>query len=414
MAAMPRALVIGGSIGGLLAGHLLRLIGWEVLLFERAREDLATRGAGLGISEELLQIMRRVGIRLDPSIFVEIHAFSCLDRSGRITHEVKRLQGSSAWRRIYAPLRAAFPEECYRAGMNLVRVADEGKHVAAIFSDGTRIEGDLLVAADGIYSTVRRQLLPEVEPRYAGYVAWRGVIEERDIPPADHALIFPRLCFALPEGELALSMPNPGVDEDTRPGHRRMYFIWYRPADPEKTLPDLCTDATGRHHGASIPPPLIRPELIRALKQDARVVLPPQMAAVVEQTALPLMQPIHDLESPRMVVGRVAILGDAAFVARPHIASGVTKAALDAQGLADALAAGGDLAAALARWERERCEFDRKLVAYARYLGIYLEGQLKPRAQRNADELYRDPEKLMREYAAPTLLTEPDLKRIAR
>jgi 2-polyprenyl-6-methoxyphenol hydroxylase-like FAD-dependent oxidoreductase len=411
MSSRGRALIIGGSVGGLLAGHLLRSIGWDVLVFERATDDLTARGAGLGISEELLEIMRRIGVRFDRSMAVEILSFACLDQSGEVTHEIPRLQGSSAWGRVYRPLRAEFPAEFYRAGASLDRVEQDERSVTAVFSDGARETGDLLIAADGIHSTVRRQFLPAVEPLYAGYVAWRGVVEESGIPPADHAVIFHRLCYCLPEGELALSMPIPGLDEDTRPGHCRYYFIWYRPASYRAML-DLCTDVTGKQHGVAIPPPLIRPELVRELKETARALLPPQVAAVVARTAQPLLQPIFDLEAPRFVFGRVALLGDAATVARPHVAGGVTKAALDAQGLADALEADGDLSAALARYETERRDFDGKLVAYARYLGAYLEGQLKPPAERSAVERHRDPDKLMREYAAPTLLRNPDLAKL--
>ena len=57
----------------------------------------------------------------------------------------------------------------------------------------------------------------------------------------------------------------------------------------------------------------------------------------------PILQPIYDLESPRMAFGRVAILGDAAFVARPHVAAGVSKAADDAAALAAALQAETDV-----------------------------------------------------------------------
>ncbi len=67
--------------------------------------------------------------------------------------------------------------------------------------------------------------------------------------------------------------------------------------------------------------------------------LPPQFIALTEATPAPFFQPIFDLESPRIVAGRVALLGDAAFVARPHVGAGVTKAALNAAWLTDALTA---------------------------------------------------------------------------
>ena len=105
--------------------------------------------------------------------------------------------------------------------------------------------------------------------------------------------------------------------------------------------------------------------------------------------AQPFFQPIFDLESPQIVFGRVALLGDAAFVARPHVGAGVTKAGLDAVSLADATV-GQDVAAALLQYQREQQPFGRGLVALGRQEGAYLSAQLKPPDQRTAAELKRD------------------------
>jgi 2-polyprenyl-6-methoxyphenol hydroxylase-like FAD-dependent oxidoreductase len=161
----------------------------------------------------------------------------------------------------------------------------------------------------------------------------------------------------------------------------------------------MCTDASGHCYGESIPPPLIRPKVIEALKADADALLAPQIAALALQAERPILQPIFDLESPRIAFGRTVLLGDAAFVARPHVGTGVTKAALDAQCLADALLSeGNDVEAALIHYDRERRQFGKWLVARGRYLGRYLEAQLKPREARTAAEPHRRPETLMREF----------------
>jgi 2-polyprenyl-6-methoxyphenol hydroxylase-like FAD-dependent oxidoreductase len=98
-----------------------------------------------------------------------------------------------------------------------------------------------------------------------------------------------------------------------------------------------------------------------------------------------------------MVFGRVALIGDAAFVARPHVATGVMKAAIDAQSLADALAASGsDVATALARYDGERRPYGAWLVARGRHIGGYFEARdVEPR---------RRIETLMREYGAAGLV----------
>jgi len=374
----PHALVIGGSVGGLFAANLLRAIGWEVTVFERARGDLAGRGAGLGVHKELFAVMRRIGIRIDDSLRVEVRSRIALDRSGNIVCEVPVRGINSAWERIYRALKIALPAQCYRPGMPLERFEQDPRSVTAVFADGSRAVGDLLVGADGIRSTVRRLLMPEVEPRYAGYVHWRGVVEEGDAPAALHDLIFHHSAFCFLDGEVAFSVPTAPEDNSSGCG-RRCQFVWCRPVDYETALPRMFTDASGRCYGVSIPPPLIRPELIRDLKECAEAQLAPQIAALVARAAQPILSAIFDLESPRMAFGRVALVGDAAFVARPHVGMGVTKAALDAQGLADAIvASGGDVAAALARYDRERRPVDRLVVARGRRLGAYLEARRRP------------------------------------
>lgn len=112
---MARALIIGGSLGGLFAGLLLRQAGWDTVVFERSTGDLASRGAGIGTHVEQFEIMRRLGIAVDESIGVLATSRICFNSDGEVVALRARVFGGSA-------------------------------------------------------------------PRYAGYVAWRGVIEESALP----------------------------------------------------------------------------------------------------------------------------------------------------------------------------------------------------------------------------------------
>lgn len=393
---MPRALIVGSSVGGLFAASLLRKIGWDVAIFEKSSGDLSGRGAGLGLTRELMDVMRNAGAELDESIGVACPWILRLDGSGNLKSRIHRPWTSGVWSRVYLALRAAVPDEVIHPGRSLDSVTQDGTGVVARFADGGTETGDLLVGCDGVYSTVRRQFLPDAMPRYAGYVAWRCLIEERLMPADAHALLSDALTYVFPTGEMSLSMPNPGRGDDVRPGHRGYYVIWYRQAEGDR-LRDLMTDETGKDHGFTIPPPLIRDDVIADMRRAAAAHLPPMVAAVVAQTERPLLQAITDLEVPRMTFGRVVLLGDAAFVARPHAAAGVSKAALDAETLAAELAARpGDMAGALGRYEEKRLAFGQALVDHARKLG----------AAALAPDDVRDPEQVMLDYGAAHLLRD--------
>jgi 2-polyprenyl-6-methoxyphenol hydroxylase-like FAD-dependent oxidoreductase len=365
----PRALVIGGSLSGLLTANLLRAIGWQVDIFERARGDLAGRGAGLGARADLFKVMRQIGIRIDRSMWTEVLSHVCLARSGESICTVPVQEVTTAWDRVYGALREMFSTGTYHGGMALIRCEQQEGSVVAEFENGARIEADLLIGADGARSTVRRQYVPELVPRYVGYVAWRGVVEENSIRPQWRASTLQDMVFCLPKGELAFSIPI--ADRDAF-GGRRCMFVWFRPADYHSTLREWCTDASGVCHGDSIPPPLIRTGIIVELKSMARASLAPQLAELVATVQQPILSAIFDLETPRMTFGRVVLVGDAAFVARPHVGTSVTKAAQDAWTLADELAK-GDIDGALAAYECHRTRAGRELVARGRSLGKHLE-----------------------------------------
>src|SRR5579859_110963 len=384
-----RALVIGGSLGGLIAAHLLRSTGWDAVVFERNEEELASRGVGLGTHPQLIGILKRAGIDFDESMGLTPSKAVCFDRNGNVVVERPTGRTLSGWSRLYRALLDALPGEAYRLGKRLARVAQDSDGVTAFFADGSSERGDVLVGADGIRSTVRAQFLPDVVPLYAGYVAWRAVLDEADVSPDLWREMVELYAFCLPEGEQLISYAVPGRDNDTAVGRRGYNIVWYRPVG-RAALIDISTDAAGNYHAGGIPPPLIRPEVIARVKADARALIAPQVADIFVRTS-PFFQPIYDLASPRLVFGGVVLAGDAAFVARPHAGAGTTKAALDAACLADSIRdAADDLDAGLKRYERMQAPFGQALVELNRLEGAYLSAQLKPKADRTAAELTRD------------------------
>lgn len=371
---MSRALIVGGSLGGLFAALLLRQAGWDVTVFERSAGDLAGRGVGVGTHPEQMDVMRRIGVTVDASLGVPITSRICLGRDGAVIARLPFAKVMSSWGRLYRSLRQLLPDASYRSGMLLDRVEQRSGGVVAIFADGSQVGGDLLIGADGLRSTVRRCCFDTPEPSYAGCIAWRGVLPASDMPSLVRETISDQFTFFLPPREMVLSYPVPGPGDDAGAAQRSLNWMWYHPVSATDALPAMCTDARGRRHDAGIQPPLIRPEVVAAFRSEVQTLLPPPFAAAMEATREPFFQPIFDLDGTRIVAGRVALLGDAAFVARPHVAAGVTKAALNAAWLADALAASpNDVEGALGAYQARAQPFGSAMVARARWIGAYLE-----------------------------------------
>jgi 2-polyprenyl-6-methoxyphenol hydroxylase-like FAD-dependent oxidoreductase len=135
------------------------------------------------------------------------------------------------------------------------------------------------------------------------------------------------------------------------------------------------------------------------MRAHAEEVLAPQFRALVRLTEQPFLQPIYDLETERMALGRVALIGDAAFVARPHVGAGVSKAADDAIALADALAEDGDVASALRAFEAARIGVGRRIIERARHLGAYMRTRFETAEERALAERHHGPQAVMSETA---------------
>jgi len=366
-----RAIVIGGSMSGLLAAIMLRRRGWDVEVFERVEKELADRGAGIVAQAELIARMKALGLEtLD--LGVAMSTRKILDQSGAVATTLECPQVLTAWQRVYRVLRDAFPAERYHRGRGLKAFEQSGDAVVAHFADGPSRRADVVIGADGLRSTVRQQCLPHILPLYAGYVAWRALLPEGVIPSAVHREIFMAMAFCLPAGEQWIGYPVVGPNNELREGERRYNVVWYRPAEETSELPQLLTDRSGVGHSISIPPPLIRSEHVTAMRAAAERLLAPQFRAIVRLIEEPILQPIYDLESPHLAFGRVAIIGDAAFVARPHVAAGVSKAADDAAALTAALDS-EDVESALRRFESQRLPENKKIIERARHLGAYLQ-----------------------------------------
>ena len=385
-----RVVVAGGSIGGLCAGIAMRAIGCDVAVYERTPGAMASRGAGITVQDDLLDLLRRAGAPTLPLTSCRQRRYLVPD--GGDGSRIPLPQQFTSWHAIYQTLRSAFPAEHYHPGSTLTGFAQAQGRVVAHFAERDGAEADLLVCADGAHSETRRRLLPEVRPRYAGYVAWRGMVEE-DRMPARLARFFDdsfTLCAARSGGHI-LGYFIPGAGAATEVGRRRLNWVWYVNVPDGRELERLLVDRTGARHEASVPAGMVPAELAAEVHAAATRELHPCFVELVLATSDPFIQVIRDVAVPRMLFGRACLLGDAAFVLRPHPAAATDKAAADAAALATALAAHPtDADAALRVWETQRLEQGQSLLDLAVALGRRsVDRRDEPPTLRDAPERFR-------------------------
>ena len=365
----PRILIIGGSMGGLFAAVLLTRAGFDVRVRERSRHGLEGRGAGLVAQREVFDMLREIGVEHVARVGVTAPERIYLDGDDRIIHRQHSPQTQLSWDVLWRSFRAQVPEERYRIDARAVAVSQTPAGARVRYEDGTEEEADLVIGADGIGSRVRAAVSgPSAQPAYVGYATWRGLVPEADMPAVAARQLFERFAFCDAPGSHILGYLVPGADGATEVGHRRYNWVWYRRYTPEE-LGDVLTDRDGVRRPFSLAPGRVRPERVASLRAQAQEVLPPSFAAAVAAEPQPFIHAIFDYAPDHMVKGRVALMGDAAFVARPHTAMGVAKAAGDAFALRDALRQHADLDAALSAYARVRVPAGQAIVAYGQRLG---------------------------------------------
>lgn len=374
------AAVIGGSIGGLFAAVALKQAGWSVQVFERVGVPLSGRGAGIVTHPQLVAALEVVGADTT-DLGVQVHDRVVFDQQGAHFSTMAYPQIVTSWDRMYQTLRRLIPDEDYHLGEMLQDFTEDADGVSLTFESGTTHRVDLLVGADGFRSAVRARMLPEVQPTYAGYVVWRALALEAELAPDMRDRIFDVFGMFMPTGTQIVGYPIAGENNDLRPGHRRYNFVWYAPVSQDE-LTDMLTDATGQTHAISIPPPLVREDVLARTEEAAARMLPDVFTHILSKSERPFFTPIYDHLSPSFARGRVALSGDAACVARPHVGMGVTKAAQDALALARHLS-DGPVEAALQAYSAERVPLSRAAYARSQMLGRYM--MQAPARGENAD-----------------------------
>lgn len=351
---VPKALVIGGSLGGLFAATALRAIGWHVDIFERSPAAMDSRGGGIVLQSDVLQHFRYASIDHANALGVRSHDRLYLDRAGTVVHKEPMPQTQTSWNTLYSSLFSAFPAEHYHRGKTLVDLTQNEHRVTAIFADGSSAEADLLIGADGAGSTVRSVVLLGAAPTYSGYVVWRGLVDEEHLPDFAKKQLYEDFVFQQDPESLMLEYMVPSINGSVNPGERRFNWLWYLKAAQGPGLDAVLTDSNGHRRSHSIPPGALANKQDTYIREMAERHANPAFRELIRRTKDIFVQAILDLKVPRMVFGRVLLTGDAAFVVRPHTAGSTAKAARNALSLAQAIDDIGDLDNALLAWQQQQ------------------------------------------------------------
>ncbi len=358
--------IAGGSLAGLFAAILLQQDGHDVKLYERSSSGLGGRGAGLVPQQDLFDILGQIGCEDVAHVGVIAKERIYLDATGRVAQRLDMPQMQISWDYLFERVSSHLAPDTYRLGHHVDSVEENDGGVTLTFADGTQERADLLIGADGLGSTVRRALNRNATNSFAGYVAWRGLIPETHLPD-EATLLLDRFTFFIAPGIHVLGYLVPGSQGETDKGQRRYNWVWYRPTSTEE-LARTFTGQDGRQFEFSLPRGELSKIRREQLRKDAYSRLPPQLALAVQAEESPSIQGIFDYEAEHIVSHRIALMGDAGFVVRPHTAMGVSKAAGDAMALQEALRQSDDLPEALSQYQRIRLPVGRAIAAYGRRL----------------------------------------------
>ncbi|MBW8687894.1 FAD binding domain-containing protein [Chitinophaga rhizophila] len=364
-----KIIVIGGSIGGLITGIAMLQQGFDVNIYERAAADMKDRGAGLVIQPEMIDYLIEYGIVPSEVFGVPARQRQILDEQGRPILKYQNDTVFTSWNYLWRHLKDYFPKERYFFGYEVEHISQNAHAVSATFKNGSSVTGDLLIGADGYNSTVRKTFLPHVTPQYAGYVAYRGLIPEKDMTAAEGNFFSDKFSLYPYEQSHILSYMVPGPGGELSKGNRLFNWVWYLNKSAA-LLNKLLTDNNGNKRRYSVPAGMLNNDAKTALRELADKHLPAILKDRIYQTREPFLQVIFDLAVPKMYEGRIAILGDAAFVVRPHTASGTAKAYRDAVVLSHSLADHDDLGMALGYWNEQQTRYAMAIMNHGKQLAL--------------------------------------------
>lgn len=365
-----RAIVVGGSIGGLTSALLLRQLGFDVDVFERTPTALDNRGGGIVLAPITMKWFDGHSARRIEELSVASCWLRYLGSGNEVLYQGTFDWRSTSWGTIYRALLHDFGTAHYHLGQACIGLVQDAHQVELGFEGGRVERADLVIFADGITSTGRQLLYPAVQRRYSGYVGWRGTVREDQVTAETRAVLADAVTYSVAPNTHAVMYTIPGMDGELEHGRRLLNYVWYRNVADGPELRELTTDIRGFENPVSLHPGAVQQRFIDEMRTAAAEQLAPAVAEVVVATEQPFLQVVSDTGTPGMVEGRIAVIGDAAFSVRPHPAAGSAKAAADAWALHDHLRShGGEIVESLKAWEPGQLELGGRLLERAAAMG---------------------------------------------
>jgi FAD-dependent urate hydroxylase len=350
-----RALIMGGGIGGPVAAMALERAGVDATVYEAAEAPADYVGLFLNTSSNGLDVLRTLGIdaagQADGFPMPRMLMWSGTGkRLGEVANGIRLADGTVSVAVKRGLLQRVLRQEAERRGvrfelgkrLDTYQVGGDGKMVAR-FADGTQVEGDLLLGADGIHSATRQVMDPAApSPTYTGLLSIGGYSHTTTIPPTPDTqhFIFGRRAFF---GYLV----------------RDSGEIWWfanlaRAEEPSRA--ELAGTATEQW----------KQRLLELFADDF-----PRISEIIQATHGEIgAYTVHDLATiPTWHRGPVALVGDAAHATSPNAGQGASLAMEDALVVAKCLRDLPDTEQAFAAYERLRRDRAEKVVAYSRRIG---------------------------------------------
>ncbi|KAL5786117.1 hypothetical protein ACOSQ2_008509 [Xanthoceras sorbifolium] len=367
----PKAVIVGGSIAGVSSAKALILADWDVVVLEKqcAPPTRSPTGAGLAldpVSQKVIQSwLHQPELLHSVTLPLKIDQKQGTDKQKKVSWILARDENSNLRSAYWADLHGLLyntlplPVEMFLWGHQYLSFCAK-----VLETDETvEIIGDLLVAADGLRSSIRQSFLPDGW-LYAGYCAWRGVI---DFSEMENSETIKGIRKAYPDLGKCLYMDLNSESHMVLVElmYKRFNWVWYV-NQPEPKLKD---------NTATIK---VSSEMIRAMHQEVKKAWVPELARLVEETKEPFINVIYDCDPLTQIFwDKVVLVGDAAHPTTPHYARSTNLAILDAAVLGKCLEkwqGAENLQCALEEYQSIRLPVTSKQVLCSRKLGRIEQG----------------------------------------